>query len=122
VLFVCFFFAKRLKIINFYNFFFTLEAYSAPTDFPGTGHDWSLVPDDQGKLHLVDLNPIKLANVEPEPAFNAEADVIFTLFTRANPTNGQVIIINNAASLAASNFNPANPTRYFKYLIFTKNS
>ena len=72
------------------------------------------MPDGDGRLHLVDLNPFtpdERVDVEPEPAFNAEADVIFRVFTRANPTSGQVITLNNAASLSNSNFNSGNPTR-----------
>lgn len=50
------------------------------------GHKWALVNDGDGKLHLVDTNPIE---IEPEPFFNANNDVFFVLFTRRNPTAGQ---------------------------------
>lgn len=39
-------------------------------------------------MHLVDMNPFE---VEIEPAFNADTDVFFVLFTRRNPTAGQRI-------------------------------
>ena len=70
---------------------------------------WNLVPDSEGKIHAVDLNPIE---TEITPAFNPEADIVFLLFTRQNPTSGQRIILNNLASVQNSNFNSANPTRF----------
>jgi pimeloyl-ACP methyl ester carboxylesterase len=39
-------------------------------------------------MHLLDLNPV---DAEVEPAFDAEADTFFLLFTRSNPTEGQII-------------------------------
>lgn len=44
--------------------------------------------------------------------FDAERDTIFQLYTLKNPTNYQVIKINDQSSLAASNFNPNVPTRF----------
>lgn len=44
-------------------------------------HRWTLVPDQEGRMHMLDMNPIEM---EPEPAFNAMNDVVFTLFTRRN--------------------------------------
>lgn len=67
-----------------------------------------MTSDSQGNVHLLDLNPIEDA---VEPAFVPANDVIFTLFTRLNPTVGQVINLNNEASIRNSNFNPAHPTR-----------
>jgi hypothetical protein len=59
-------------------------------------------------MHLIDLNTYE---VEPEGHFVGVNDMVFILFTQSNPTSGQVIQLNNPASLAASNFNPAHPTR-----------
>lgn len=70
--------------------------------------DWHLVPNDSGDLHLIDIN----APEEVETAFNPQQDVIFLLFTRLNPLQPQRIVLNNAATLANSNFNAAHPTRY----------
>jgi hypothetical protein len=70
--------------------------------------DWQMVPDEDGNLHLVDINAV---NMDLEPQFVA-GDIVFRLFTRANPTAAQTIVFNNAAQLAASNYNPANPTRF----------
>ncbi|XP_055598142.1 lipase member H-like [Uranotaenia lowii] len=70
---------------------------------------WSLVRDGNGNVHLDDTqysNPI-----EPEKQFVAAEVTTFHLFTRANPTVGQEIVLDDAASLQASNFNSANPTR-----------
>lgn len=71
-------------------------------------HRWSLIPDSEGRMHLVDLNPVDMESVEPRSV--PEEDVVFILHTRANPTVGQVIT-NNVASIQNSNFNPNNPTR-----------
>jgi pancreatic triacylglycerol lipase len=48
---------------------------------------------------------------EPETHFNGVADMRFILFTRSNPTVGHQLILNNVASVVASHFNPAHPTR-----------
>lgn len=71
--------------------------------------DWHLVPNGEGGMHLVDINmPVE----DTEPMFTPATDVIFTVFTNLNPTVGQRIFLNNAASLASSNFNAAHPTRF----------
>lgn len=77
-------------------------------DPDNSNHRWSLIPDSEGRMHLVDLNPVDMESVEPRSI--PEEDVIFILHTRANPTVGQVIT-NNVASIQNSNFNPNNPTR-----------
>ncbi|KAG5668798.1 hypothetical protein PVAND_016724 [Polypedilum vanderplanki] len=61
-------------------------AFSLPID--EEKHRWTLVPDQEGRMHLLDMNPIEM---EPEPAFNANNDVIFLLFTRRNRNAGQRI-------------------------------
>jgi hypothetical protein len=71
-------------------------------------HNYQLVPNADGYLHLIDLATYE---VEPETHFNAAADIIFRVFTRRNPTAGQVITLNNAASLSNSNFRSSDPTR-----------
>jgi len=70
--------------------------------------DWQLVPDTDGKLHLVDINNV---DMEMEPLFNAFNDVVFHLWTRASP-NPQIVNINNNAQLDASNFNAQRQTRF----------
>lgn len=67
-------------------------------------------PDSQGNVHLLDLNPIE-SSIEIEAAFSPANDVIFTLFTRLNPTIGQRINLNDESSIRNSNFNPSHPTR-----------
>ncbi|XP_062533316.1 pancreatic triacylglycerol lipase-like [Armigeres subalbatus] len=86
---------------------------AVPLDEPAADK-WSLVPDANGRLHLVNTNPYNLPDVEQEPEkrFTAASDTIFRLYTRSNPTMPQVIELNNAASLSNSNFNAANPTRF----------
>ena len=69
---------------------------------------WTLIPDGTGKMHLIDLQ----SYVEPiEPLFVAENDVRFLLFTRQNPTVGQLITFD-LASLQNSNYNPNHPTKF----------
>jgi hypothetical protein len=46
-------------------------------------HRWTLIPDAEGRMHLMDMNPIE---VPVQPFFNAETDIIFLLSTRRNPT------------------------------------
>ena len=70
---------------------------------------WSLVPDSEGRMHLMDLEPVEL---EPEPFFNAENDVFFLLFTRRNPTVGQRFT-QNAAAIRNTNWNNAAPGTRF---------
>lgn len=61
-------------------------------------------------MHLMDLNPIE---VEPEPAFNANNDVFFVLFTRRNPTAGVRLSTTNAAAIRSTNWNSnAGGTRF----------
>jgi pancreatic triacylglycerol lipase len=48
---------------------------------------------------------------DAETLYNPEQDIIWMLFTSANPEVGHRLPFNDAAALAASNFNPANPTR-----------
>ena len=68
---------------------------------------WNLIANDDGKMHLVDVNPIE---GEPEPFFNAETDTRFLLFTGFNPTVGQRVTWT-VDSIHASRFNPVNPVR-----------
>ncbi|XP_001845805.2 pancreatic lipase-related protein 2 [Culex quinquefasciatus] len=74
---------------------------------------WSLVPDSNGHLHLVNLNPYSVPDQqEPEKLFIPAQDTIFRLYTRSNPLAPQVLVLNNPASVTASDFNPARPTRF----------
>lgn len=76
-------------------------------DIIAPDHRWTLVPDADGRMHLMDLNPI---DVQIEPFFNAVEQVFFVLFTRKN-SNG-VKIGMNANEIKATTYNPANPTRF----------
>ncbi|KAJ6636328.1 Lipase member I [Pseudolycoriella hygida] len=76
---------------------------------PVKEEDWQLVPDSEGHMHLVDINNV---DMEAEPAFNPDTDVIFRLWTRQNPTAGQIVTLGNNAQLAASNFVASRQTRF----------
>ena len=69
---------------------------------------WSLIPDADGNMHLVDLNPYEIS---VEPYFDAVRDTTFLLFTRRNPTIGQTITWNLEV-MRNSNFDPNHPTRF----------
>ncbi|XP_055538343.1 pancreatic triacylglycerol lipase-like [Wyeomyia smithii] len=72
---------------------------------------WSLVPDGDGRLHLVNTDPYGLAGQdEPAPHFNSDADTIFRLFTRNNRNSPQVIQLGNAGTLGG-NWNGGRQTR-----------
>jgi pancreatic triacylglycerol lipase len=80
-------------------------AFSLPLDLDD--HRWSLVRDGEGKMHLLDLNPV---DAEVEPAFDAETDTFFLLFTRDNPTAGQRITWS-LESIEQSPFRRGAPVR-----------
>ncbi|GAB0092136.1 phospholipase A1-like [Sergentomyia squamirostris] len=94
-----------------------------PEPYPENGPDkvpvvidnqeYALIPEVDGKFRIVNVQ--EALNEEPENFFNPETDVHFLLFTQSNPTNAQTVIRNNAASLAASNFNPSHPTRFLHH-------
>lgn len=74
---------------------------------------WAIIPDGDGKLHLAKLSDYDDETIGgPESIFVPETDVIFRLFTRRNPVNAQVIVLNDAESLANSNFVSSHPTRF----------
>lgn len=69
--------------------------------------DYAMVPDADGNFKLVNLNqPPEIDNL-----FVPHDDIIFTVFTARNPTEGQVIRWNDPESVRNSNFNVQNPTR-----------
>lgn len=45
------------------------------------------------------------------PQFNPVADTHFRVFTRFNPTIGQLVNFRNMGSFATTNFLPSRPTR-----------
>lgn len=59
-------------------------------------------------MHLFDLNPIA---VEPEPLFDPLNDMIFLLFTRKNPLEGQRITFD-MDTVRSSNFDSSHETRF----------
>lgn len=71
-------------------------------------HRWTLIPDSSGKMHLVDFDSY---DVQVEASFVPANDVVFLLFTRRNPTVGQIITFD-PATLQNSNFNSNHPTRF----------
>ncbi|XP_058467030.1 pancreatic triacylglycerol lipase-like [Malaya genurostris] len=74
-------------------------------------HRPSVVVDANGDWHLVNSNPFTEVDVELEPLFNAETDIVFRLFTRSNPNEAQTLVLDDSASVQNSNFNGNHPTR-----------
>jgi pimeloyl-ACP methyl ester carboxylesterase len=72
----------------------------------GEHHRWNTIPDEEGKLHVIDLNPLEDV---VEPSFNPATDTRFVLFTRNNPNSGQVLTTPD--SIRNSHFNSAHPVR-----------
>jgi pancreatic triacylglycerol lipase len=70
---------------------------------------WEVVPDSEGRMHLVDLNSF---TDEVSPAYVPEEDIIFTLCTLRNPTSCQVVQWNNMDSIRNSNFDASRPTQF----------
>jgi hypothetical protein len=84
-------------------FFVVSCTYATPIDYR-----WNIMPDGNGNVHLID----SASQIEEiEPTFIAERDTRFLLFTRANPTNGQVVTWTSA-SIQNSNFNSQWPVRF----------
>lgn len=86
--------------------FFSNTAMASPLP---SDEDWHLVPNTEGRMHLVDIN---LPPQDVESLFVPATDIVFTLFTNLNPNAPHRIFLNDPFSLAASHFNPAHPTRF----------
>jgi pancreatic triacylglycerol lipase len=70
-------------------------------------HRWVRVPDEDGKLHIVDLNSLEQ---EPQPVYDPMTDIVFRLFTRTNPTQAQIITFD-MNTVRNSNWNAAHGVR-----------
>lgn len=62
-------------------------------------------------LCVLATNASPLEQQEVSPMFNIRVDTRFLIFTRFNPTVGQVVNINDMATVAASHFSGGRPTR-----------
>ncbi|CRK89208.1 CLUMA_CG002968, isoform A [Clunio marinus] len=86
-------------------------SYALPAEYAEPKHRWTLIPDGDGRMHLMDLNPIE--PIEPvEPSFNADNDVFFVLFTRRNPTAGQRLARTTASINGSQWRSTAGGTRF----------
>jgi Lipase len=66
------------------------------------------VSNEDNRLHLADLNPIEIKSAAD---YNPMSDIIFLLFTRANPLIGQRITFD-MNTVVNSNWNSANNVRF----------
>ncbi|KAJ9590787.1 hypothetical protein L9F63_016173, partial [Diploptera punctata] len=64
-----------------------------------------LIPNDRGELQLAILDEVPVPEIR-----NLANDVKFYLYTRTN-NNAYTLLVENAAQLKASSFNPSNPTK-----------
>ncbi|XP_050079714.1 uncharacterized protein LOC126567538 [Anopheles maculipalpis] len=88
------------------------EQIPEPYEEQGYEQNWQLVPDGDGRLHLVNTDPFNLGTQdEPAPLFNADADTIFLLFTRNNRNSGHRITPGNAGTLGP-HWNGGRQTRF----------
>ncbi|CAG9812020.1 unnamed protein product [Chironomus riparius] len=81
-------------------------AYSTPIEY--NAPRFGIAPDEDGRMHVFDMNA---AEVEPEPSFNADTDVIFLLFTRRNRNAGQRITFD-MNTVRNSNWIAGNGARF----------
>ncbi|XP_067009578.2 pancreatic triacylglycerol lipase [Anabrus simplex] len=90
-----------MKVLSvFFTGLSLVAVFSHPTETPR----FMLMPDGDGKLHLVDLE-----QTEEVRAINPVTDIKLLVYTRNNPTSPQYIRIEN--NEVASNFNPSAQTR-----------
>ena len=94
---------KVLIILCFCSVAFASPIYKNDENSPR----FALVPDTEGRMYLADLK----AETDFVPHFNAETDVFFLLFTRANQNVGQQIG-SNADQIRNSNWVSSRPTRF----------
>lgn len=79
--------------------------------FDDPKHRWSLIPDGDGKLHLIDLNTYQADEPERiQAAWNAENDVFFVLATIRNRNGARVNI--DANQIRNNGFNAGAPVRF----------
>lgn len=72
-------------------------------------HRWSLIPDGDGKMHLIDLNTYQSEPEPIQPTWNADVDVFFLLCTHRNWGGARVGI--NADQIRNNGFNAGAPVR-----------
>ncbi|XP_052737636.1 pancreatic lipase-related protein 2-like [Bicyclus anynana] len=68
------------------------------------GPRYQYAEDSNGAIHLVDLW-LTLGDVFNIARFNPDSSNVYHLFTRANPTVSQPLLVNNALLLTRSNYN-----------------
>lgn len=72
--------------------------------------DWAEIPDGFGGMKYAYVG--EGAGEEVTPLFDAPRDIRFLVFTRFNPTSGQLVRFNDIATLRATNYLASRPTRF----------
>ena len=73
-------------------------------------HRWSLIPDGDGKMHLLDVNTYQTEPEAIQPSWNADNDVFFVLCTHRNRGGARVNI--DANQIRNNGFNAGAPVRF----------
>ncbi|KAG5672839.1 hypothetical protein PVAND_002928 [Polypedilum vanderplanki] len=94
-----------MKLILTLSFVLIGGAYSLPIEEKQQSPRWAMVPNQDGRMHFVDLNEIE---ADPEPLFDPARDIVYILFTRRNPTEGQILTEEN---IRDTNWNPSASVR-----------
>ncbi|XP_076181667.1 pancreatic lipase-related protein 2 [Ptiloglossa arizonensis] len=72
--------------------------------------NYTIFPDEAGVPYLIKLDLTPLTVNELEILKGNVNTITFTLFTRENPKDGQLLSINNVQSVEVSNWKPYRPT------------
>ncbi|XP_046609154.1 phospholipase A1 VesT1.02-like [Neodiprion virginianus] len=82
-------------------------------------HDYMYFPDGDGVPQLIDL----LEKGEDLTGFDSSDSILsrnvetitFNLFTRNNPRNSQLLVLNSVSSISGSNWSSSRPTRFITH-------
>ncbi|CAL7943573.1 unnamed protein product [Xylocopa violacea] len=94
------------NVILLFLFLPTLLAISIPKEL----NKIIPFPDVNGVVHQVELDYEELTSEQISLLSKDVTTTSFTLFTRSNPRNGQLLVLNDINSVKRSNFNPKKPT------------
>ncbi|XP_078038591.1 pancreatic lipase-related protein 2 isoform X1 [Augochlora pura] len=73
-------------------------------------NNYTIFPNELGEPFLVQLNYEALSELETTTLASDLNSITFTLFTRRNPTNGQILKLNDAGTVSMSNWNKNRET------------
>lgn len=83
----------------------TIAVFATPLERP---ENLVQIPDGFGGMRLVDL---AAESDEVAPSFVPAQDMVFHLFTRANPTQSQILHFSDMSTVVNSNWSSARETK-----------